>query len=158
MIGETSVKGYLKIAEKEDMDFLFALANDKTVRQNSFTTEEIQYEDHKRWFCNLLANEHCRQYLYMIDGKAVGQVRLTVYENTAEIGYSICAEQRGKGYGKEMLLLIQKQAKKDFPHIKRLLAKVKPENAASRKALIRAGFQETHCDSHRSMILEYEEE
>ena len=45
---------YLRKATIEDMDLLFQWANDPVVRKNSFSTAEISYEEHTKWYHNLL--------------------------------------------------------------------------------------------------------
>ena len=62
----------------------------------------------------------------------------------AEIGYSICKDQRAHGYGKELLRMITEQAWKDFPNISKVIGKIKPENTASLKAFSSAGYKETY--------------
>ena len=139
------MKGYLRKADKNDMDLLFQWANDRTVRNNSFSTKQIQYEEHKQWYQNLLNRTDCIQYIYMQELEAIGQVRLTINGSVAEISYSICEEKRCMGYGKTILRLLYKQVKEDFPQIKKLIAKVKPENTASRKVFTEVGYRE--CDN-----------
>ncbi len=139
------MKGYLRKADKNDMDLLFQWANDRTVRNNSFSTKQIQYEEHKQWYQNLLNRTDCIQYIYMQELEAIGQVRLTINGSVAEISYSICEKKRCMGYGKTILRLLYKQVKEDFPQIKKLIAKVKPENIASRKVFTEVGYRE--CDN-----------
>lgn len=59
------MEGYLRKATIADMDLLFEWANDPLVRQNSFTTEKITYEEHQRWFWKALERENFQQYIYM---------------------------------------------------------------------------------------------
>lgn len=135
---------YLKTARWEDLDLLFAWANDPAVRRNSFSSKEILYEEHKTWYRKLLSDPDRRQYLYVQDGIPVGQVRVAAAGDDAEVSYSICAEKRGKGHGKRLLCLLQKQIKEDFPQVKHLIAKVKAGNAASGNAFLGAGYQKDY--------------
>lgn len=134
----------LLLATKDDMDLLFEWANDDEVRKNSFSTAKISYENHVKWFKKLLAREDCKQYIFYVDGVAVGQVRVTIEDEKAEIGYSICASGRGKGYAKKMMQLLTEQLKKDAPWVKTLVAKVKPENIASQKVFLGLEYKETY--------------
>ncbi len=138
------MSGYLRKASKEDMDLLFTWANEPAVRRNSFSTAEIAYDEHKRWFADLLQRKDSRQYIYMYDNEPVGQARITVCGETAEIGYSICAEKRGMGHGKNLLRQLYKQVREDVPEVKKLIAKVKPDNIASQKAFVDAGYLEKY--------------
>ena len=135
---------YLRLVMQEDMDLLFEWANDDSVRQNSFSSEKILYEDHKKWFARLLERDDCRQYIYCLDEEPIGQVRVTVEGDKAEIGYSICADKRGMGYGKKILKLVREQVKKDLPKVQILVGRVKPENLASSKVFLDLGYEETY--------------
>lgn len=135
---------YLRAATEADMDLLFEWANEPLVRKNSFSTEKIPYEEHRKWFARILNDESCRQYIYVSGGEAAGQVRIMVNGEIAEISYSICAKKRGMGHGKLMLQLISELIIHDFPTVKRLIGKVKPDNIASQKAFMNAGFEETY--------------
>lgn len=134
----------LVVATLDDMDLLYEWANDEEVRKNSFSTEKILYENHVKWFHRLLERDNCRQYIYYVNDVAVGQVRVTIEGDKAEIGYSICATGRGNGYAKRMLQLLKVQLKQDIPVVKTLTAKVKMENIASQKVFLGLGYEETY--------------
>lgn len=87
----------------------------------------------------MLVRKDAKQYIYMED-EPVGQIRITVSGDTAEISYSICVEKRCMGYAKEMVGLLQVQVQKDFPGVKKLIAKVKPDNIASQKVFLDTGY------------------
>lgn len=135
---------YLRRATKEDRDLLFQWANDSLVRENSFSTAKISYEEHVKWFDKLLNRDDCIQYIYMDDDCPVGQVRITLKDDTAEIGYSICVEKRRLGYGQDLLHIISERVWEDFPDVKKVYGEVKPENIASQKAFLDAGYKETY--------------
>lgn len=138
------MKEKLLLATQDDMDLLYEWANDEEVRKNSFSTEKIPYENHVKWFQRLLERKDCKQYIYYVDDIAVGQVRVTIEGENAEIGYSICAAGRGKGYAKRMLQCLRVQLKQDVPQVKTLIAKVKPENVASQKVFLGLEYKETY--------------
>jgi RimJ/RimL family protein N-acetyltransferase len=135
---------YLRRATKEDRDLLFRWANDSLVRENSFSTEKISYDEHVKWFDRLLNRNDCIQYIYMDDDCSVGQARITLKDDTAEIGYSICTEKRRLGYGQDLLHIISERVWEDFPDVKKVYGEVKPENIASQKAFLDAGYKETY--------------
>lgn len=138
------MSGYLRLAAEQDMELLFQWTNDPMVRKNSFSTEEISYEEHKEWYRKLLNRCDCRQYIYMLDEEPIGQVRIKLVEDTAEIGYSISPEKRHMGHGKKLLSLLAGQMAVDFPEVKKLVGKVKPENIASQRAFRNAGYEEKY--------------
>lgn len=138
------MQAYLRRANKEDMDLLYQWANDPLVRVQSFSVSEINYEEHQKWFHELLEDPLCRQYIYVYNSEDIGQIRLTITGIEAEIGYSIQRDKRGMGHGKMILELLAEQVKKDNPEIKKLTAKVKPQNIASQKVFLDRGFVEKY--------------
>lgn len=135
---------YLRKATIEDRDLLFQWANDPLVRKNSFSTAEIAYEEHVDWYNRVLDREDCIQYIYMDGEYPVGQARITLNGDSAEIGLSICEEMRSRGYGQKLIALISEKVLKEFPDISKIFAEVKPENYASQNALLHAGYTETY--------------
>lgn len=135
---------YLRRAQKADMDLLFQWANEPEVRQNSFSTAQIPYEEHKRWFAGMMEDSSRIQYIYMADDVPVGQIRVDISGSTAEIGYSICDGWRGKGHGKKMLALLREQVLADKPEVRTLIAKVKDGNQGSEQAFLKSGYRKKY--------------
>jgi len=144
---------YLRKVTRDDMDLLFQWANDPVVRANAFSTEQIPYENHQKWFTARMKDPDTAMYLYLQDDVPVGQIRLDIADKEAEIDYSIAPEYRGKGYGKKMLLHLETVVRESLPHIAVLLGKVKLENQSSRHAFLKAGFQETPSMEEMNYIL-----
>lgn len=132
---------YLRYATHLDMDILFEWANDPIVRSNSFNSQPIPYDAHKAWFNRMMAEPCILQFILMDDDKLVGQIRLNIDADEAEIGYSIASDYRGKGYGHKILQLVAGLVEKDYPQIKKLIAKVKPDNSASKKLFESEGYE-----------------
>lgn len=132
---------YLRKATVEDMDLLFEWANDPVVRSNSFHSEPIPYESHKQWYADIMSDVNVLQFILMDDEIPVGQIRLNIEGTEAEIGYSIAAAYRGKGYGHRILKLIVEEVEKNNPEIQTLVAKVKPDNTASKKLFESEGYE-----------------
>ena len=84
------------------------------------------------------------QYIMMNDQIPVGQIRLTVEEDEAEISYSIAPQYRKQGYGHKILQLIYHEVEQKHPEIKTLIAKVKSDNMASRKLFEGEGFRTSY--------------
>lgn len=124
---------YLREATSEDIDLIFGWANDPIVRKNSFNSDPIFYDNHVAWFHRMMEDDSVLQFILMEDEEPVGQIRLTINNDEAEIGYSIASNHRGKGYGHRILQLTAEEMQKHHPEIKRLIAKVKPENEASNR-------------------------
>lgn len=132
---------YLRKAEYSDMDLLYKWANDSVTRNNSFNSDFISYEEHVRWFNRMMEDDSVLQFIMMNSGTPVGQIRLNINADRAEIGYSIAEEQRGNGYGHKILRLIADTIFEEHPEIKVLSAKVKPDNAASNRLFQNEGYE-----------------
>jgi RimJ/RimL family protein N-acetyltransferase len=133
---------YLRTATKEDVDILYNWANDKAVRQNSFNTAPIPYENHVKWFNNILSDDTVLQYIMCDEADTpLGQIRLNLLRDKALISYSISPNHRGKGLGYKLLLLIIDKAKNACPDIKTLVGQVKYENISSIKVFEKCGFE-----------------
>lgn len=143
---------YLRRADREDCDLLFKWANDSLVRANSFSTDKISYEEHVRWFDRLMQNKDCLQYILMDDCIPVGQARITICDNIAEVGYSVCADRRNSGYGSKLLGMIVDEVHKELPKVTSIVGKVKPENIASQKAFAKAGYEEMYRTFEIKMV------
>lgn len=131
---------FLRNVTKEDIDLLYEWANDKETRKNSFSTNKISYKEHQKWFSDKLSDGSCLQYIYMAGEIPVGQIRLSINGDTAEVSYSVSRAWRGQGYGKRMLDSLQQKIKNEKLPIRILTAKVKPSNEASKKIFSDAGF------------------
>lgn len=136
-----------------DKDMLFRWANDPDVRRNSFYSEPIKYEDHEKWFAHIMECENVLQFILMDETAPVGQIRLNLENEKAEIGYSIAAEYRGKGYGRKILQMIEKKVQSGYPHTRVLVAKVKPENLVSRKLLESEGYEMKYMGIYERRIV-----
>ncbi|BCZ26068.1 hypothetical protein EUBC25_01550 [Claveliimonas bilis] len=131
---------WLREALQSDIDLLYEWTNDPIVRQNSFHSEMISYAVHKEWFARIMEDKNIVQYILIADEEPVGQIRLTIDGNKAEIGYSIAPQHRQRGYGRMILQLIVDEVKHKFPDVKEVVAKVKPENIASKKLFESEGY------------------
>jgi RimJ/RimL family protein N-acetyltransferase len=93
-------------ATVEDSKIYFDWANDTAVREQSYNSCIIEWENHNNWFVSKIKDDSCLMLIFQNkENISVGQVRIQK-ENTknALIGISISSEHRGKGYANEMLL------------------------------------------------------
>lgn len=138
----------LRKAAKEDVVSIFHLRNHPLVRINSFSTDELTFVDHQFWFYQSLKNID-RQILVAknLYNKLIGVVRFDFFQHYAEVSIYIDPEEHGKGYGfkvlNKALQWISKNSRCQY-----VIAKVKPENIASHKLFLKAGFVEkqTHYE------------
>jgi len=122
------------------MDLLFKWANEPLVRQNSFNTALIKYEDHQKWFNSKLNSDDCFLYILTVNNIPVGQIRIEVEGDIGIINYSISNEHRKKGYGTSLLKMIIDRIKEDGINIGKLVGRVKHTNLASVKTFLDADY------------------
>jgi RimJ/RimL family protein N-acetyltransferase len=124
-----------------DTKLYFDWANDTSVREQSYKSSIIDFENHKKWFESKLEDDSCLLLLFQNDvGQHVGQIRIQKENNSqALIGISIAMEHRGKGLAKGILLLAS-----DFFLEKNkgylINAYIKEQNKSSKHAFEGAGF------------------
>lgn len=130
---------YLRLARLSDCDMIYRWANDPLVRENSFNSNPIPYQDHCQWFTKTLTMSNVSFYIMVADGNPVGQARLSFEDEKATIAYSIASEYRGKGYGNKIIELLEQEAK-TMSNITKLVALVKAGNEPSLKVFTRNAF------------------
>ena len=134
-------KMYLREVDLSDMTLLYRWVNDSVVRHSAFQDKEIEYEEHKAWFQKVLNDKTVKIYILMVGILAVGQVRVDFDGKIGLIDYSVSKEFRGKGYGKEILLLLEKQIRKSYGKCKKLIGCVKKNNIASQHVFSAIGYK-----------------
>ena len=130
-----------RLAKESDVDLYFAWANDETVRENSFSSQPINYEEHVSWFLSKLSSKKVFFYLFSdSQGLNVGQVRIEQKNDETVIGISIDKNHRGKSYGTIMLEIASNDFYKNFSFMP-INAYIKISNLPSLKIFTKAGFK-----------------
>lgn len=133
----------LRTAGQSDMELLFGWINDDDVRRNAFDEHLISKEEHEKWFSKAMTNQNVLIYILMLNDKPIGQCRLTINNGIADIDYSIDKAMRGRGIGKIILDLTEREVRENCTNIKKLIGRVKPKNTASVKCFERNGYSKT---------------
>lgn len=141
-------KIFLRQGMQEDMLFLFKLANDRECRNNSLKPHEITWEEHRKWFKEIILSKTQRQYILMDGVQPVGQGRLEVIGDFCRISYSIIPERRGKGYGKHLIELLNQTISKDFSNCTYCFGEVLKKNIASQKIFEELGYTAEERDDY----------
>lgn len=128
-------------ARESDEKLYFRWINDPQVREQSFNSNVVSWEEHQQWFSKKLKDLNCHFYLFKnLENQFVGQVRIQqTDELNAIIGISVDSKYRGLGYGAIML----EQSSLDFLQSKTTIiinAYIKEENIASKIIFEKAGF------------------
>ncbi len=130
----------LRPAQAEDSRRVWAWRNDPETRQASVDSTPIPFPVHERWFRESLARHDRRVYIIVADEQASGVVRLDISGREAEVSIHLAPERRRRGMGTAALRVLAGLAFESLG-LERLMALVKTENSASRKAFLAAGFR-----------------
>ena len=122
-----------------DAELLWEWRNDALVRENSFTSEPIGWTDHQRWLADRLASRDTVIYVIEDAFGPVAQVRYERRGPEAEVGISVAAAARGRGYGRAALTETLPGACATLG-VDRVIALVKADNVPSQRAFETAGF------------------
>jgi RimJ/RimL family protein N-acetyltransferase len=145
----------LRSAKEDDAKLIFDWANEPVTRQMSFSTNEISWKSHLRWFKNQITSSDCRSLIAVnSDGEPVGQVRLTREDYSAVLSISIDPKERGKGYAPKIARLAAAEALTEN-WCTEVRALVKSENVASVKTFLKAGFRQRgfRLDESKSTVI-----
>ena len=136
----------LRPALSSDAMTLWRWRNDPQTRAASFSGDAVDLAAHERWLRETLGRPDRRLYVAHADGRAVATARLDVQGTDAVVSLTVAPEWRGLGLGTHVLRALVAEVF-GAPGLRRLVAHVKAENAASRAAFTRAGFTVT-ADGH----------
>ncbi len=95
----------IRKASKADMVFVFNLSNESIVRSNSFNSNRIKLNEHKKWFNKQIKRNDILFYIIELQNNSIGQIRFGIKEHYSIIGISISNSFRGKGLASESLKL-----------------------------------------------------
>jgi RimJ/RimL family protein N-acetyltransferase len=150
------IKKYIRRAQKRDCLDIFTLSNDPLVRKNSFSSNEIKFDDHKKWFDEKLKSKDSCIFVAGISNVLIGQIRYDKSEDIAFISIAIARAFRGLGLGSKMIAATLGPAGRQLK-VNKIRALVKNSNPASMLTFINAGFQkgdETLVDGYCSQIFD----
>lgn len=129
----------LKPASENDLMCLFELSNDDLVRKNSFQSNKINLEDHKKWFIGKLNNKNSLILKATAADEFVGQVRFDFGKENV-MGVSIAKDFRGRGLGSILIKKGLDYIKTNKKNISNIIACIKEDNISSIRSFEKAGF------------------
>lgn len=135
----------LRPATFSDESILLEWKNDPIARENSSYSGSILQESHARWLHRVLNDSETHLYIAEIDGMPIGQGRIerswkaiSKKMDYALVGYSIDANERGKGYGKILAKKLVSLARNTHGY-GLVMARIKRTNRKSIAVAIHAG-------------------
>jgi len=127
------------MATISDIDLIYNWSNDPLVRESSYNSEPINYDNHQLWYANKMSDGNAFFYIFMNNELPIGLVRIERTDSETIIGVLVDSQFRGKGFASEMLQHASSHFLRIFPDgiIK---AYIKKNNTASIKSFLNAGF------------------
>jgi RimJ/RimL family protein N-acetyltransferase len=107
----------------------------------------VSRDEHEKWFGDRLDDPATRICIGVLDGEAVGMVRIDVTAAVGEVSIALAPSERGKGIGGALLRRLQGDLAQDF-QVMALTAAVHEGNIPSRKVFEAAGFRAERVDGH----------
>ena len=136
----------LRSALPEDTELIWRWANEKNVRENSYSHKPIALSEHQEWFTKKLASSNTLMFILELGNIPAGLIRYDRSESTATIGFSIDPRFRGLGLGQKIISQTTTLAFEKL-HVTVLKAEVFKGNHASNAIFKQNGFTQSKlCD------------
>ena len=134
---------FLRKATFNDAQDLFNLANETIVRENSFSSERIEWSNHTKWLNEKLENNTCEFFIVECLGEFAGQVHFDINPEQSEavINISLIGKRRGLRLSSFVITNSIRKLLKFRRDVKFVKAYIKAGNITSVKSFISAGFR-----------------
>lgn len=129
----------LRSVSKEDIKKIYEWRNNPRIRQKMFDTSKLNFDNHILYWNKRLADKNVFSYIIVSGSHDVGLAKLDFFDGYYEVDIFISPDSQGMGIGTKAIKLLIKLAKKKM--IKKLVARVKPSNEASKKIFEKCGFK-----------------
>lgn len=131
----------LRKVTADDCHDLWLWRNHLKTRKMSINSEEIPYQSHCEWFNKKSADKN--SVIYIVSGNdnhKIGQARLEMQGNRAQINLSLNPSFIGRGLGKVVVSLVTDKFLEEYTHIETIVAEILKSNAASQKIFKNKGY------------------
>jgi UDP-2,4-diacetamido-2,4,6-trideoxy-beta-L-altropyranose hydrolase len=130
----------LRAATERDARRLWLWRNEPDARAMFGDTKPVSWESHAAWLTTRLADPDTLIFIVEADERPCGSVRFHIeLTGTAVVSIAMAGHVQGRGYGTDALAMACREAfARRF--CERIEARVKRENAASRRIFLKGGF------------------
>ncbi len=129
-------------ANKEDIFFLYKLAQNKTTKKYSLSKKSFKFTEHEKWFFDKLKSQSTKIFILKYKKLRLGQLRMDIKAKEIIIDYSVDMFCRNRGLGnfiiQNMLKFIKKN--KTFYKNRKIVAIVNRRNFMSVSIFIKHNF------------------
>lgn len=131
----------IRLATTNDSERLFHWRNHPSIRKFSRNIDEIQWQDHQKWFASLLADS--KQWLLIGEdaGTPIGVVRFDAEKDEAEVSIYLVPEKASSGLGQYLLHSAERWLITNHPEVRKVHAYVIGTNERSLRFFSKAGYQ-----------------
>ena len=130
----------LRSATLDDELKQFEWRNAPEIRSASFDDKLISLEEHQRWFQTVLKDPSRHLLIAECADQPIGVLRYDVVENEAEVSIFILSGLTGQGLGTRLLQEGNIWLKQNAPQLAKVRARILPDNFASQKSFLKAGY------------------
>ncbi len=128
-------------AARKDAVEIWRLANNPTVRLNSYNSEPIPLDEHLNWYYGRLDSPGSRIWVLEVGGAICALVRYDRLDpDEIEVHFMVAEAFRGKGLGTKALEMTWRRACEELG-ASRVRGRVLIHNAPSARAFLKAGFE-----------------
>jgi len=125
-----------------DSKAIWEINRQPIVRQAAFSSEDIPWASHERWFSAAITDPNRLFLLGCIEQRVAGVARFDrVEEGLLEITIAMAEEFRGQGLGRRIIRETSLKSIGFLPSSKGIRAHIKHENQPSIRAFEAAGFE-----------------
>jgi UDP-2,4-diacetamido-2,4,6-trideoxy-beta-L-altropyranose hydrolase len=134
----------LRPAGAADGDALHAWRNATETRRYSGTPKVIGLAEHRAWLAAVLSDPQRRLWIGELAAGPIGVVRLDARETAegldAAISVYLVPGRQGQGWGTALIDAAVQEARRAWPGLGRIDARISPDNVASQRAFAACGF------------------
>lgn len=129
----------LRPASLDDCRFVWETNNHPTVRAVSLSSDEIAWDDHVRWYIQVLEDPNRHLMVACFEDADAGVIRFDVEERDCVVSVALSPAFRGRGLGRTLIETGTKHALHHWCDV--VSAWIRPDNVASQRAFEYAGYQ-----------------
>ena len=128
----------------DDMDDLYRWRNHPVVRENSFNTDPLSWDEHLQWFKRKSQSLDTTIYIAYHEADKIGMIRFENEREVIRVSVMLNPDFIGQGLGSSLIRLGVKKFINEKKADKDIIVEIKANNIASQKAFQKAGFKINH--------------